>query len=598
MALTPRAVFTRCVDVRRDYETSVIGPDAHLVQFLAAHKVQNPSDVSFITDVFLGCIRFKKMLAVTVDGYYVKDGENCSKKYEWLFHVIAYMGIIIVDDIGAAPLETMLMELPRVSMSKAAAFIAFLWNGDAFETWVQERWRLLYDDVYVDNQLLGPVRRHVASIQEIYANLHSKLTSKTVAPPAKAPTTPQPFNLSKPRVKKPAEPARAVAPPVTKPIPATTYATPIEQKALERKRRMNRAKAEQTRQTSNALPTASLATKALSERTLQLQETMRQREAEHLNVTIKARPVPAALNRPVDVKLNAGAILREERLLRAEREREEARLASVAAGAFDTVALHERALEMHALEEKERHDAIEIKHLQGLISREDAVLARAKQGTTNRRSARELKRETEELLQKRALEKREEHETNRQNVMDVADMHERTQQAVLDTVEAKALVRKGVAQESKALLEHAAKMQEQEAAKRAEVIRQIRALESVPIDRTKIVDKSATSGCGLMTEMSYIELQERLAMLRVRNQREEEQRRDKIVRSRVQAEQTLKDKVSAIARARVVRSQVPNMAERIRANKSAVGNFHNSRVDELRAKLAAKRTTVQKITSK
>lgn len=46
--------------------------------------------------------------------------------------------------------------------------------------------------------------------------------------------------------------------------------------------------------------------------------------------------------------------------------------------------------------------------------------------------------------------------------------------------------------------------------------------------------------------MSYIELQERLSLLRVRNQRVEEQRREKIVHSRVQAEQTLKDKVRVL----------------------------------------------------
>lgn len=37
--------------------------------------------------------------------------------------------------------------------------------GDAFDTWVQDQWCVLYDDVYVENQLLEPVRRHAADIQ-------------------------------------------------------------------------------------------------------------------------------------------------------------------------------------------------------------------------------------------------------------------------------------------------------------------------------------------------------------------------------------------------------------------------------------------------
>lgn len=70
------------------------------------------------------------------------------------------------------------------------------------------------------------------------------------------------------------------------------------------------------------------------------------------------------------------------------------------------------------------------------------------------------------LLQKRAQEEQEEQETNRQKVLDVAEIHGRAQQAVLEKMEEKAAVGKEVAQESKALLEQAAKIEEQEAAKR------------------------------------------------------------------------------------------------------------------------------------
>lgn len=62
----------------------------------------------------------------------------------------------------------------------------------------------------------------------IYTVLQSKLTSKTVAPTPKAPTTPQPFNLSQPRAKVRPEVKLPAAVPASKPIPSTTYTTPIE----------------------------------------------------------------------------------------------------------------------------------------------------------------------------------------------------------------------------------------------------------------------------------------------------------------------------------------------------------------------------------
>lgn len=47
---------------------------------------------------------------------------------------------------------------------------------------------------------------------------------------------------------------------------------------------------------------------------------------------------------------------------------------------------------------------------------------------------------------------------------------------------------------------------EQEMRQKVELIQQIRAMESVPVVRTKFIDQTETSGQGLLAEMSLVEV--------------------------------------------------------------------------------------------
>lgn len=65
--------------------------------------------------------------------------------------------------------------------------------------------------------------------------------------------------------------------------------------------------------------------------------------------------------------------------------------------------------------------------------------------------------------------------------------------------------------------------------RRADLIKQIRALELVPRQRTKMLDPTYTPQLGLLEEMSLAELRERMQMLEAERQRDEEEKRTKIV---------------------------------------------------------------------
>lgn len=85
---------------------------------------------------------------------------------------------------------------------------------------------------------------------------------------------------------------------------------------------------------------------------------------------------------------------------------------------------------------------------------------------------------------------------------------------------------------------------------RAELIQQIRALESVPIDRWKPVDLTSIAGHCVHDEMSIAELRERLELVKLEREKERDLRRDQIVKEKQVKEQKITHTVQNIVKYR------------------------------------------------
>jgi len=72
---------------------------------------------------------------------------------------------------------------------------------------------------------------------------------------------------------------------------------------------------------------------------------------------------------------------------------------------------------------------------------------------------------------------------------------------------------------------------EEEMRNKMELIQQIKAAESIPIDRIKMVDLTSNAGHALLSEMSIAELRERLEMVKQNNEREKKLIHDEIIKN-------------------------------------------------------------------
>ena len=91
---------------------------------------------------------------------------------------------------------------------------------------------------------------------------------------------------------------------------------------------------------------------------------------------------------------------------------------------------------------------------------------------------------------------------------------------------------------------------EAEMRQRAELIQQIRAIESVPVDRWKPIDLTSVAGHGVHDEMSIVELRERLEITKLERERERQNRRDQIIKDKQIKESLITNTVQSIVKYR------------------------------------------------
>lgn len=94
-----------------------------------------------------------------------------------------------------------------------------------------------------------------------------------------------------------------------------------------------------------------------------------------------------------------------------------------------------------------------------------------------------------------------------------------------------------------------------EAAHKADLIKQIRALERVPQTKVKFFDPTEKGEHGLLGELSLIEVRERLAINKKREEEVEDARRKKIKHQKVAKQRVVTERIHSIQRARALAAE-------------------------------------------
>ncbi|XP_009573058.1 PREDICTED: cilia and flagella associated protein 99, partial [Fulmarus glacialis] len=298
----------------------------------------------------------------------------------------------------------------------------------------------------------------------------------------------------------------------------------------------------------------------------------------------------------IPIKLNAAAILREGALYQRKMEQELKRIENLLRGAGDPSEFLEWQKQMRGKDLEEQLAEIECRRLQGKLSHEEAVLAHQNVIQENKKKADLMREEKAELMHQYAEKRLQEQKEMRELVEQVVEGHKNAKQAKIKLQKYKQQIVQEVCEENRELLRQALEEEEEKLRKRYELIQQIRAIESLPSIRHKLVDLTETGGHGLICEMSIVELRERLALLREAQKAAEEEKRDQIIHEKQAKEQLLLDKLDQISlfRAELGRAAALKQEEKKRKFQSGERSMKDERILNLQKKIVEKTTERKK----
>ncbi|XP_057358025.1 cilia- and flagella-associated protein 99 isoform X5 [Manis pentadactyla] len=494
-------------------------PEQALEAASASLQTLSSQKQAFVLEVLSGCLEYHKLLTTVVDAFYVRDGRLCLWADYNLFKVICYLATFQLGELGFQLFCDIVKSQPLDKMCK---FLRFFFSPLNLSSWVKDEWSLVYEAAYVKENWIAPLMRWQPEVQELIKQLEAMLVNQSPLSKTKAKVTePKEFNLTTPRsraIPMP-EPVPAMAKP--RPVPRSTYQQPKEQHLLDKAKRHNRRRAE---------------------------ELLLRANVEEMQCAVpRSRREPPTQPNNIPIKLNAAAILREGALYQRQVERELQRVDKLVDGAGDFSEFLEWQKKMQAKDQEEQLAAGECRRLLGKLSHEEAVLARQQLMQGNKQKADQKKEEMTELMQQCAERRLQEERSMRELVERVTEAQKNVKVAQTKLLKGRQQIVQEVIEESRELLQRSAEAAKEEQRRRCELISQLRALETQPMRKGKLVDLTQIPGYGLEGEMSMVELRERLALLKDAQRRAEEDKRNQIIQDKRSKSQELQNVVEQIS---------------------------------------------------
>ena len=293
----------------------------------------------------------------------------------------------------------------------------------------------------------------------------------------------------------------------------------------------------------------------------------------------KAKKAPRKQHQ-VEIKGNVASVLREASRCVKEQEQEIKHIENIVQGGATLDGYRELERSVREAEHRNKIEYIERKHLEGLLTFEEAILAKRKLIECNKERFKEFMEEREQFLEQMEEWREREQEKMKEQVRKCQEIERNAKESEKRLKEERRNQADLFKDETRKLLQEAYEKQQQELAKKIKLIEEIKTLHQLKsLHPVKEFDPTDCPNLGLLCQMSIAELQEKLAEVKIRMEKQLGQKRLCIQKYKERQRKMIDDVKNFITQTRMSkpkRSLVP-----IRTNKLA----RNPELDKLRTQL-------------
>jgi len=193
--------------------------------------------------------------------------------------------------------------------------------------------------------------------------------------------------------------------------------------------------------------------------------------------------MPDFAKNQADVKLNVAMLKREKHLIDKEEKEHAERMAQMEMGLKDASEFYRWQREMEQKDDIEKIEHVQKKKIEMELAREQAIMAKEKSVQDNHKFAAKVKKEVDQLLNERERTNEQDLKDNKETIQIIHHQHEKAAQAVVDKHQENRHIRDVIAKDMEDAAKRLKDEQAAEHAKKEELIRQIRELEKIPIQR-------------------------------------------------------------------------------------------------------------------